>query len=155
MKLSDYMDQELIYVDFHADDKPRLLATLADLVSRRFPEVSRDALHQKLSRREEAGSTGIGRGVAIPHATIAGLPKTLCMLLCSQKEIPFDAIDHQPVRLIFLLVSPPGETGLHIKLLARIARLVKNEEFLNTVATSCSSEELHRLIAEEDNRHVE
>ena len=155
MKLIDYMDQGLIYADFNAKDKPSLLAALADLVSERFPKVSRDELYQKLNQREAAGSTGIGRGVAIPHATIEGLPKTVCMLICVQKGIPFDAIDQQPVRLIFLLVSPPGETGLHIKLLARIARLVKREDFLNTVAESCSPEALYKLIAQEDNRHVE
>ena len=155
MKLTDYMDQGLIYADFNAEDKAGLLGALAALVSERFPQVSHDELRQKLSQREAAGSTGIGHGVAIPHATIEGLPGTLCMLICIRKGIRFDAIDQQPVHLIFLLVSPPGEIGLHIKLLARIARLIKNEQFLNAVATSCDAKELHRLIAEEDNRHVE
>lgn len=155
MKLADYMDQELIYTNFNADDKPGLLGAIADLISERFPEVNREELYEKLNQREAAGSTGIGRGVAIPHATVDGLSKTVCMLICNPSGIPFDSIDQLPVRLIFLLLSPPGEIGLHIKLLARIARLVKREEFLNAVAASCSPEELYKLIAQEDNRHVE
>ncbi|MBS3757287.1 MAG: PTS sugar transporter subunit IIA [Desulfobacterales bacterium] len=155
MKLTDYLDQELIYMDFNADNKSALLRKIADRVSERFPEVNRKELYEKLNRREQAGSTGIGRGVAIPHATVDGLPKTVCMLICISKGISFDAVDQLPVRLVFFLVSPPGETGLHIKLLARIARLVKKAEFLDTVATSCNSEEIYRQVAKEDNRHVE
>ncbi len=155
MKLTDYMDQELIYADFNADDKPGFLAAIADLVSERFPEVNRKELYEKLNQREAAGSTGIGCGVAIPHAMIDGLSKTVCILICIPRGIAFDSIDQLPVRLIFLLLSPPGETGLHIKLLARIARLIKNEDFINSVAVSCDPQELHRQIAMEDNRHVE
>lgn len=155
MKLIDFMDQDMIFDGVKADDKPTLLASLAERVAERYPDVSPEALRRKLTEREEAGSTGIGRGVAIPHATIEGLPRTVCMLICIPNGMHFDAIDKLPVRLIFLLVSPPGETGLHVKLLARIARLVKREDFLNTVAASCSAEALYKLIAQEDSRHVE
>jgi PTS system nitrogen regulatory IIA component len=155
MKLIDFLNQDLIFTGLAANDKSALLALLADRVAERYPDVSPGELQRKLTEREEAGSTGIGYGVAVPHATIEGLPKTVCMLACTANGIDFDAIDHRPVRMVFLLVSPPGETGLHIKLLARIARLVKSGEILKAASQSMPPSEVYDLIAREDGRHVE
>jgi len=155
MKLVNYLDQNLIFVGVKADDKAGLLALLARQVADRYPDVSPDELCRKLIEREEAGSTGIGFGVAVPHATVIGLPKTVCMLACTTEGIDFDAIDHRPVRMVFLLVSPPGETGLHIKLLARIARLIKSGGILAAAAPSMRPKEVYELVAREDTRHVE
>ena len=155
MKLIDFLNQDLIFTGLEANDKSGLLALLADRVAERCPDVSPDELQRKLTEREEAGSTGIGFGVAVPHATVDGLPKTVCMLACTANGIDFDAIDHRPVRMVFLLVSPPGETGLHIKLLARIARLVKSGEILKAASQSMPPSEVYDLIAREDGRHVE
>jgi len=155
MKLSHFLDQDLVLTGLKADDKSGLLALLADRVAERYPNVSPDELRRKLIEREEAGSTGIGYGVAVPHATVDGLPQTVCLLACTAKGIDFDAIDHSPVRMVFLLVSPPGETGLHIKLLARIARLIKSGEILKAASQSMGSKEIYDLIAREDARHVE
>ena len=155
MKLINYLDQSLIVVGVKADDKAGLLALLARRLADRYPDVSLDELRRKLTEREVAGSTGIGYGVAVPHATVDGLPQTVCLLALTAKGIDFDAIDHSPVRMVFLLVSPPGETGLHIKLLARIARLIKSGEILKAASQSMGSKEIYDLIAREDARHVE
>ena len=155
MKLINYLDQNLIFVGVKADDKAGLLALLARRVADRYPDVSPDELRRKLIEREQAGSTGIGFGVAVPHATVEGLPQTVCMLACTTEGLDFDAIDHRPVRMVFLLVSPPGETGLHIKLLARIARLIKSGGILKAASPSMPPKEVYELIAREDTRHVE
>ncbi|MFP4532194.1 MAG: PTS sugar transporter subunit IIA [Desulfobacterales bacterium] len=155
MKLIDYLNQDLIFVGVKADNKAGMLALLAEQVVKRYSGVNADELRSKLLAREEAGSTGIGYGVAVPHATVGGLPQTVCMVVCTAEAIDFDAIDNTPVHIIFLLVSPPWETGLHIKLLARIARLIKSGVILKTVSPAMSPKEVYDLIAREDSRHVE
>lgn len=153
MKLSEYIDQNLIFADFRPDDKSGLLEKFANAASEQLPGISAGQLHRKLAQREEAGSTGIGHGVAVPHARIDGLEKTVCLLFIVSEGVDFDSIDRQAVRVVFLLISPPTETGLHIKLLARIARIVKSKEFVEAVAASSDPAVLFELIEREDNRH--
>lgn len=155
MKLTDYLRQDQIFVGVQAENKDGLLDMLARQVADRFPDVNPKELQRKLTEREVAGSTGIGYGVAVPHATVDGLPQTVCLLAITAKGIDFEAIDQGLVRMVFLLVSPPGETGLHIKLLARIARLIKSGEILKAASQSMGSKEIYDLIAREDARHVE
>lgn len=155
MKLTDYMHPDLIFVDVKAQDKPGVLKDFARRVAGHFTGVDPDQLYRKLKTREAESSTGIGQGVAVPHAIIEGLPNSVCLLITLSEAIDFNAIDQNPVRAVFLLISPPGETGLHIKLLARIARLAKREGFVEAVAASKNPEALYDRIKAEDNRHGE
>lgn len=155
MKLTDYMDQNLIFSGIKAADKPELLEKLADLVSGRLGGITREQLLRKLAQREADGSTGIGQGVAVPHATVEGVSATVCMLITFPEGIDFDSIDNRPVRVMFLLLSPPGETGLHVRLLARIARLVRTGQFVEKLAASSDPEYLYELVKDEDLRHDE
>ena len=154
MKLCHYLNEQCVFIELKPADKQALLNMLAEEVVRCHPGVDRDQLISRLLEREKAGSTGIGRGVAVPHATIEGLPETLCMIARLPGGIDFGAIDQKPVRLVFLLVSPPGEIGLHVRLLARIARLLKRGELLSAVEGDVSARQVCALVQREDERHA-
>lgn len=155
MKLGDYMDPQGVFAEVNPSDKQELLAMLAGEAARRYPGVQPDLLLDKLIRREKEGSTGIGQGVAVPHATVDGIPKTVCMVARLSAAIDFAAIDDRPVNLVFLLISPPAEIGLHIKLLARIARMLKSGAISAAFSGDYTAEQLRDIILREDERHVE
>ena len=97
-------------------------------------------------RREGLGSTGIGRGVAIPHSRYEGLPRLIGTLGLSKAGIPFDSIDGQDVRLVFLLVSRPDQPGPHLHALETIVRVSESDEFVNRLAAANTRDEMWDLI---------
>ena len=135
---------------------PALLATTKDGVIRElvgtlqaagfFKPNEVDAVVKEILRREGLGSTGIGRGVAIPHSRFEGLPKLIGTLGLSRSGIPFDSIDGQDVRMIFLLVSRPDQPGPHLHALETIVRVSEDDAFINRLLACESREEIWSLI---------
>jgi PTS system fructose-specific IIA component/PTS system nitrogen regulatory IIA component len=105
-----------------------------------------DPVVAEILRREGLGSTGIGRGVAIPHSRHEGLPRLVGTLGLSKAGIPFDSIDGQDVRLVFLLVSRPDQPGPHLHALETIVRVSESDEFINRLAAAASRDEMWDLI---------
>ena len=95
---------------------------------------------------------GVGDGVAIPHAKLPGLSGVIGALGISRKGIPYDSIDKEPVRLIFMLLVPENSGGIHLKALARVARLLKNEGFRNELLTLDDAAIIHSAFIEQDSR---
>jgi PTS system nitrogen regulatory IIA component len=154
MRLRDYISRDLTFVIHGPLLKRELLREMVLHVKRCHPEINDRALLARLIAREEEVTTGIGHGVAIPHATLEGLSHPLCVVAQIPEGIDFLALDASPVHVVFMLLSPPSGTGVHIRLLARIARLVDGEDFIARAARASDEEALHRLILEEDSRHV-
>lgn len=154
MRLCDYISKDLVFIIDDAGDKPTFLKKVVSLVQERYPALDKDRLLGRLMEREEQVTTGIGHGVAIPHAAVDGLESTLCVVAQVPGGIDFQALDASPVHVIFLLLSPPGSTGTHIRLLARIARLVDEETFVLRMAQAHGAEELYEVVSQEDCRHV-
>jgi PTS system nitrogen regulatory IIA component len=107
-----------------------------------------------LKTREESHTTCLGRGIAIPHATVPGLPHPLLLVASAKPPVPFGPPDAEPVDLFFVLLSPPGRQGEHIKLLARICRLAQHPEDLEEVRHAPDPESLYRALLQLDSRHV-
>jgi nitrogen PTS system EIIA component len=105
-----------------------------------------DPVVAEIMRREGLGSTGIGRGVAIPHSRYEGLPRLIGTLGLSKAGIPFDSIDGQDVRLVFLLVSRPDQPGPHLHALETIVRVSESDEFVNRLAAANTRDEMWDLI---------
>src|SRR3954464_2591937 len=101
-------------------------------------------------RREGLGSTGIGRGVAIPHSRYEGLPGLIGTLGLSKAGIPFDSIDSQDVRMVFLLVSRPDQPGPHLHALETIVRVTESDDFINKLLACTTREQMWKLIEETD-----
>ena len=97
---------------------------------------------------------GIEGGLGLPHATIEGLPASLCVVIRTARPLPLPDPEAEPVRLLFLLLSPRAGMGLHVRLLARLARLCATRGFLDQLLESPDSESLRWTVVEEDGRHV-
>tara|TARA_B100000405_G_scaffold269013_1_gene207489 strand:- start:70 stop:537 length:468 start_codon:yes stop_codon:yes gene_type:complete len=153
MKLSDFLSPERVLANIESTTKKDALKEISEFVSNVEKEdvLSAKHLFNAILDREELGSTGIGDGVAIPHAKIHGL-KNLCACFArSNHGVNFEAIDSQPVRLIFMLLVPENSAGLHLKALARISRVLKERDFREQLIAAKDSQELYDAFIQQDN----
>lgn len=126
MEITDLITPDSIVADLKAGSKKQALQELARIAANLTGQPER-AIFDVLIERERLGTTGVGNGIAIPHGKPQGLDR-LCGLFARLAEpIPFDAIDDQPVDLIFLLLAPEGAGADHLKALARVSRLLRNQ----------------------------
>ena len=135
MKLEDILQPSLVLDSLAAESKAALLAEMAEHVCLRLPEIQTPSsiIQDYLQQRENLGSTGIGQGIAIPHTKVPGLSHLVACFGRSRQGIDYNAIDGQPVQLVFMLLIPENSAGMHLKALARISRVLKNDEFRETL----------------------
>jgi nitrogen PTS system EIIA component len=145
----------MIIPELIAVDKELLIKELAQYLCR-SEDVRRggsDAVFKALMARERLGSTGVGESVAIPHAKIAGLSSLIAAFGRSKSGVVFDAIDGQPVRLVFVLLVPENSAGTHLKALARIARLLKSASFRERLLNLPDAAAIYNAFLEEDAKY--
>jgi len=150
MRLSEILDEKNIIPDLRARDKKGALEELAGTVVSNRQSLEKNSLVKVLLDRERLGSTGIGDGVAIPHGKIQGLNEPIISFGRSLKGLDFESMDGQPVYLFFLLVAPENSTSVHLKALARIAKILKNSSFRKTLMEIPTREELYQTIIQND-----
>ncbi len=150
MKVLDFLELDSVTIDLKSQTKQDAISELAQLLhaNNRIPDAA--AVTISLLEREKLGSTGIGQGIAIPHAKSPSVDRVVAALGISRKGIDFDALDGEPVYLVFLLIAPPDSSGLHLKVLARISRLLKDKFFRQALREAKSSDEIQKIIREED-----
>jgi len=153
MKILDILVPEAVVPDMRAGSKPEALDELAGALATLHPEIDRERLVEVLLDREELGSTAIGEGIAIPHGKLAAVTCVMAAFGRSAQGIDFDSLDGNPTRLFFLLVAPEDSAGVHLKALARISRLLKDQNFRERLLTGASREELFATIKEEDDKY--
>lgn len=102
--------------------------------------------------REKLGSTGIGDGVAIPHGKLKGLENIICVFGRSLQGVEFDAVDQKPVHIFFLLLAPENSASLHLKMLSRISKLLRDPSFRKRLMELGDSHDIYRSIVEEDRK---
>jgi PTS system nitrogen regulatory IIA component len=152
MKITDYLTPELVVAELPPGAKNEILKFLADRVAEVVPGLSAEAVLAVLEEREALGSTGIGGGIAIPHGKLADLKEIVILFARSREGVDFAAVDGRPVKLFFLLLAPENAAGSHLKILARISRMLKHQEFREKLLAAPGAAELHALIREEDER---
>jgi PTS system nitrogen regulatory IIA component len=132
MELADYLSEKNAFVDIQASTKTGLLS---DLCARAAVAVGFDAktISCEILKREGLGSTGVGGGVAIPHARVPGLKSAFGVLARLQKPIDFEAIDGEPVDIVFLLLLPTATFGEHLNVLAAVARKLRDSKALRSL----------------------
>lgn len=133
MKIVDILSEDLIVPALEANDRDGVLRELVAAIVRVRPTVPIEDAVRVLVNREKIGSTGVGQGLAIPHAKLATLTKAVACFGRSQEGIDFGALDGQPCHLFMALLAPEGNAGLHLKALARSSRLFKEPEFLRAL----------------------
>src|SRR5438552_17574530 len=133
--------------------KGEVIEELAGVVAAAHPEIGRARLIHALEDREKLNSTALGDGVAIPHGKLPGLHRVVAAFGRSPAGVDFSSLDGKPTHLFFLLVAPEDSAGAHLKALARISRLLKDEGFRNRLMHARDGEELFRIIREEDDKY--
>jgi len=149
MKILDALKQEAVISDLQSIDKRGVLEELSEPVSKLF-NIDKEDLVNILMERESLGSTGIGGGIGIPHGKLKNLDHLVLGFGLSRPGVDFESMDGRPTHIFFLLVTPENSTGLHLKLLARISRILKNDPFKAQLMAAGNAEEIIGIIAEED-----
>lgn len=150
VQLTSYLSLDAIALDVQASDKAALLACAGDCMARVVPELDAAAITALLSARERVASTGVGEGVAIPHATCEALTAPRVGLLRAAVPVDFDAIDREPVRLVLVVLAPKNAQALHLRLLARIARLVRAEHNRSGLFAATTAEEALAVLSDHE-----
>ena len=150
MKLSDIISVDSIIPDLKARDKSGVLRELAKAICNVESSLEEDSLVKVLEERERLGSTGIGDGVAIPHGKINGIDRPLMCFGRSKQGVDFDSMDAKPVYLFFLLVAPENSAGAHLKVLAKIAKMLKNSGLRKKLLEAGDREEIYNIITQGD-----
>jgi PTS system nitrogen regulatory IIA component len=149
MKICDVLDRRSILPDLKARNKKGILEELVVPVAE-IAGVSQKDLAKVLMERERLGSTGIGGGIGIPHGKMKNLESLVLGFGLSRKGVDFESLDGQPTHIFFLLITPENNTGLHLKLLARISRILKNDPFISRLLGAADGDEILGIIKEED-----
>ena len=122
MDIADFIAADRVVLDLRVRDKDSLLRELAKRAAAACGGLKADAIHAALRAREELGSTGLGKGFALPHARIEGLPRFVGFFARLSRPVAYDAIDGAPVDLVFLLLMPAEEGHDHVAALAAVSR---------------------------------
>ena len=142
MNLLDILSPESTIVDLKGESKEDIIAELVNSLPVGDAITDRDQVLQAVLDREKIMSTGIGDGIAIPHGKSAAVTELVAAMGTQRRGVDFDALDGEPAFVFFLLVSPANVSGPHIKALARISRLLKNDEFKKKLIEAGSAEEI-------------
>jgi PTS system nitrogen regulatory IIA component len=148
MNIGDLIDRAAIVPRATAATKRKALATIAEIAARNLG-FDQGKILDALIAREELSSTGVGYGVAAPHARIEGLPRMRGLFVRLEQPVAFDAIDDQPVDLIFALFAPKDAGAEHLRALARVSRMLRQPELREQLRHARSADAIHALLVQE------
>ena len=152
MDITDLLAPEAVIPSLRVHSKKQLLQELASRASG-LAGLPERRIFETLFERERLGSTGMGQGIAIPHGRLAGLPRIVGLFARLETPIAYDAIDDQPVDLVFLLLAPEDAGADHLKALARVSRLLRNPVTCEKLRAANKPEVLYALLTERTNGH--
>ncbi len=150
MKISDILDETRILTNMEGDSKSDVINSLIDLVAVSPKVLDKEKVREAIFEREKIMSTGVGNGFAIPHGKTDAVSDIVAAFAVTKKPINYEALDEQPVRLIFLLIGKGNMVGPHIKLLSRISRLMNKEEFRKKLLEASASKEVMEIFRTEE-----
>ncbi len=153
MKFADFVSVDAIRAELTAEDKPGVIRELAEALQEagKIAANEVDSIVKAVMKREELGSTGIGRGVAVPHTKHPSVDRLVGTVGVSPGGVDFDSLDGEKVQLFFLLISPPDRPGDHLRALENISRQLRDETFCRFLKKAKSAEDIRQLLDEADN----
>ncbi len=153
MKFADFVLPEAIRANLTADAKEAVIREMVQALSDAggIEKGEFESIVKAILKREELGSTGIGRGVAVPHTKHPSVKKLVGMVAISPEGVDFDSLDGEKVHLFFLLISPPDRPGDHLRALENISRQLRDDTFCRFLKQSKSAEDIKQLLEEADN----
>lgn len=150
MKISDILDETRILTNLDGDSKTDIINSLIDLVAISPKVLDKEKVKEAIFGRERIMSTGVGNGFAIPHGKTDAVSDIVGAFAVTKDPIDYEALDEQPVRLVFLLIGKGNMVGPHIKLLSRISRLMNKEEFRKRLLDSATPKDVMEIFRTEE-----
>lgn len=156
MKIVDLLCQDAVSVDLKSKTKEDLLSELAELLvtSGVVKKTEKSEIIKRLKERELLGSTGIGKGVAIPHAKCPKIKNMTAAFGISKAGVDFKSLDGEPTYIFFLLVAPGETPGPHLKALAKISRLLDDKFVRDRLRSASSPQEVYKIIKDEEQKSL-
>lgn len=155
MNLKDILTVTEIRIPLEHSKKNEIIEEMVDVLHQNKKIQDRDKIVKALFEREELMSTGVGDGVAIPHAKAEGVERISAAFGITKDDVDFQSLDSRPVRLVFLLVGPVNQPGPHLKALSRISRLMHQADFRSKLLKSQQADEALNIILEEERKYFD
>ena len=152
MKITDFINLQSVIPALQSRDKSSAIEEMAGCLADCYRRLDRQKVLDVLLDRERISTTAIGEGVAIPHGKLAGVDRVLGVFARSPAGVDFASLDGEPTHLFFALIAPENAAADHLKALARISRLLKDDVFRRRLNEAQTQQELYEIIAEEDDK---
>lgn len=147
MELKEILDAKAVRYTSGVSSKKRLLQDIAEQANAVYG-LNAIEVFSALQEREALGSTGVGRGIAIPHARFESMDKVVGMFTRLEKPVDFDSVDHQPVDLVFSLLAPAAEGAEHLKALALVSRTLRDKDVCAKLRANDDEQTLYTVLTE-------
>jgi len=144
MQIEQFLSPECTIAGVPGGSKKRLIETIAQLVTSKYPSIDTETTYDCLLARERLGSTGLGHGVALPHCRIADCEQIIGLLLQLEAPIDFDAVDGEPVDLVFVLLVPEDAVNEHLQALQAIAERFQHPQYRSRLRQAQGDEQLYQ-----------
>lgn len=151
MKLTDYVTPEHVKLGLEGESKEEVIEELVELLAETCEFCDSDEILEAIMNREREGSTGLEKGVAIPHAKCDAVDKLSIVVGISKDGIDFESQDGKPSKLFFLMVAPVTESGPHVQAIAKIVKMIKVERFTDTLLKAKTAAEVVQIMSRVEN----
>lgn len=146
MNIVDIITKDTISFDIEAKSKDDLLEKMMDLINRSKKVTDRDAAKKEILQRESIMSTGVGKGIALPHAKTNAVTDSVGALAVLENKIDYESLDSKPIDIVFLLLSKENNVGTHLLLLSKISRIMNNEEIKTEIKNAGNPENVIKIF---------
>lgn len=150
MQLVDVLKENMIFLNFEANNKEEAIEKFINSLEKTGTIKEPNALKDALLEREKLGTTGVGQGIAMPHARSSAIKDLTVAFFRSEKGIDFKSMDSEPVHLVFLLLAPVTAGGPYLKLLAKISRLLRGDDFRTALMEAKDVSQVLQIIQDND-----
>ena len=155
MKITDVLEEQFVRTNLPGTSKEEIIDSMISLVGTSKNVLDKEKVRQAILEREKIMSTGVGNGFAIPHGKTDAVKDIVAAFAVTEHPVDYQALDEQPVRLVFLLVGRDSLVGPHIKLLSRISRLMNREEFRKELLISKTPKDVIELFRRQEATYLE
>ena len=152
MRIADILDKSCVVADIKGKTKKEIITQLVQPLKKAKLIADVNSIVEIVLEREKLGSTGIGDGVAIPHGKLKDIDTILCAVGRSAEGVDFDAVDRKPVHIFFLVLAPDGSAGLHLKVLSRISKILRDPSFRKKILKLDTPQDIYNSVIEEDDK---
>ena len=154
MKIEEILKKESVIADLLGDSKVKVIKEMTQCLKQNNFIKNDQALFETLMEREKLGSTGIGENVAIPHGKSDEVTQIITVLARSKKGVEFESLDQKPVHFVCMVIAPAHSTGQHLKVLARVSRIFKNQGIHEEILKAENSDTIYSILMNEDSKFI-